>query len=86
MKVTTPQPLEPQKLNQMEIKRAIQVSKAAEKFWILIIVAAIVVTVWQISEYGWEQQKQTLVLPAIAILWYFFRRYFRKKLERSESN
>tara|TARA_Y100000385_G_C12986603_1_gene590919 strand:- start:484 stop:696 length:213 start_codon:yes stop_codon:yes gene_type:complete len=70
----------------MEMKRAIQVSKAAEKFWILIIVASILATVWQISEYGWEQQKQIIVLPVIAILWYGLRRFVRKKMERSESN
>lgn len=70
----------------MEINRAIQVSKAAEKFWILIVAASIGVTVWLLVEYGWEQQKQTLVLPGIAIAWYSFRRYFRKKLERDLAN
>ncbi len=70
----------------MEINRAIQVSKAAEKFWILIVAASIGVTVWLLIEYGWEQQKQTLVLPGIAIAWYSFRRYFRKKLERDLAN
>ncbi len=66
----------------MDINRAIQVSKAAEKFWILIVAATIGVTIWYIVQYGWEHQKQTLVLPAIAIAWYAFRRFFRKKLER----
>ena len=56
----------------MDINRAIQVSKAAEKFWILIVAATIGVTIWYIVQYGWEQQKQTLVLPAIAIAWYAF--------------
>jgi len=70
----------------MEINRAIQVSKAAEKFWILIVAASIGVTVWLLIEYGWEQQKQTLVLPGIAIAWYSFRRYFRQKLERDLAN
>lgn len=70
----------------MEINRAIQVSKAAEKFWILVVAASIGVTIWLLIEYGWEQQKQTLVLPGIAIAWYSFRRYFRKKLERDLSN
>ena len=70
----------------MDINRAIQVSKAAEKFWILIVAASIGVTIWYLVEYGWEQQKQTIILPGIAIAWYSLRRYFRKKLERDLSN
>tara|TARA_B110000285_G_scaffold233539_1_gene307640 strand:+ start:9855 stop:10082 length:228 start_codon:yes stop_codon:yes gene_type:complete len=70
----------------MDINRAIQVSKAAEKFWILIVVASVGVSIWYLVEYGWDQQKQTLVLPGIAIAWYSFRRYFRKKLERDLDN
>ncbi|MDA1335574.1 MAG: hypothetical protein O2818_01675 [Bacteroidetes bacterium] len=34
---------------------------------------------------GWEQQKQTVVLPLLAAAWYGFRRFFRKKLERGSA-
>ncbi|MDE0871876.1 MAG: hypothetical protein OSA37_08160 [Flavobacteriales bacterium] len=66
----------------MDLQRMIRVNKAAEKFWLIVIFATIAATIYYIQRDGWDGQKQTIVLPFIAIAWYSFRRFFRKKMER----
>jgi cbb3-type cytochrome oxidase subunit 3 len=59
-----------------------RINKTAEKFWLIVIIICVCTTVWFIVQDGWEERKQLAVLPLIAIAWYGFRRYFRKKMER----
>ena len=59
-----------------------RINKTAEKFWLVIIIICTIATIWFIVEDGWQERKQMVVLPFIAIAWYGFRRYFRKKMER----
>lgn len=66
----------------MDPDQIIRINKMAERFWLAIIIACCVATGYFIWKDGWAQQKQTLVLPALAIAWYGFRRFFRKRLER----
>ena len=65
----------------MDPQQIIRINKTAERFWLLVIACCIGATTYFIWKDGWEQQKQTLVLPALAIAWYGFRLFFRKKLE-----
>lgn len=66
----------------MDTNQIIRVNKLAEKFWVVVVLGCLGATIWFIARDGWEQQKQTLVLPAIALAWLGFRRFFRKKLEK----
>lgn len=66
----------------MNTNQIIRVNKMAEKFWVIVVLGCLVATIWLIVRDGWEQQKQALVLPAIALAWLGFRRFFRKKLEK----
>ena len=66
----------------MDQETLIRINKAAEKFWLAVIIACTVATTWYIVQDGWEERKQLVVLPLIALAWYGFRRYFRKKMER----
>jgi len=70
----------------MNPDQIVRVNKMAERFWLLIILACCVATAYFIWRDGWDQQKQTLVLPALAASWYGFRRFFRKRFERGNGN
>ena len=52
------------------------VNRMAERFWIGIIVCCVAASGYFIWKDGWAQQKQSLVLPALATAWYGFRRFF----------
>ena len=65
----------------MNPDQIVRINKMAERFWLLIILACCAATAYFIWRDGWDQQKQTLVLPALAASWYAFRRFFRKRLE-----
>lgn len=57
------------------------VHKAAEKFWLGIAVTAVIASAYFIWK-GGVAEKKYLVLPAIAVVWYLFRRMFRRRLEK----
>lgn len=67
----------------MDSDRIVKVNKAAEKFWLVAVIAAAVMAIHAIVTEGWDEGKQMLVIPAIAGLWYGFRRSFRKRMERN---
>jgi hypothetical protein len=62
----------------------IRASKRAEWFWLAAIAIACLVTAEAIYSEGWEQKKTMLLIPAIAGVWYGFRRSFRKRMERHQ--
>lgn len=66
----------------MEPKRVLQVTRAAEKFWLASSIIATIVTVVIIYSEGWEQNKMLPLVPALAWLWYIVRSGFRKRLQR----
>ena len=49
-----------------------RINKTAEKFWLVIIIICTIATIWFIVEDGWQERKQMVVLPFIAIAWYGF--------------
>lgn len=65
----------------MDTERAVKVSKAAEKFWLLAIAISGVAAAHAIITDGWDQGKKTLIVCGLAALWYGFRRSFRKRME-----
>jgi hypothetical protein len=68
-------------LSDMEPKRVLQVTRAAEKFWLASSIIVTSVSLWIIYSEGWEKNKMLPLVPALAWLWYFVRRGFRKRLQ-----
>ena len=69
-------------MNEEQLHR---INRMAERFWIGIIVCCVAATGYFLWKGGWAQQKQSLVLPALAAAWYGFRRFFRQRLERGSN-
>ena len=69
-------------LRDMESKRVLQVTRAAEKFWLASSTIVTGVSLWIIYSEGWENNKMLPLVPALAWLWYFVRRGFRKRLQK----
>lgn len=69
-------------LREMEPKRVLQVTRAAEKFWLAASIIATIVVIVLIYSEGWDQNQFLPVIPALAWLWYFVRRGFRKRLQQ----
>ena len=69
-------------LRDMEPKRVLQVTRAAEKFWLVSSIIVTGVSLWIILSEGWENNQMLPLVPALAWLWYFVRRGFRKRLQK----
>lgn len=69
-------------LSDMEPKRVLQVTRAAEKFWLASSTIVTGVSLWIIFNEGWENNQMLPLVPALAWLWYFVRRGFRKRLQK----
>jgi hypothetical protein len=65
----------------MEPKRILQVTRAAEKFWLASSIIVTIVSLWIIYSEGWGENKMLPLVPVLAWLWYFVRRGFRKRLQ-----
>ena len=68
-------------MNEEQLHR---VNRMAERFWIGIIVYRVAASGISFGRMV-GQQKQSLVLPALAAAWYGFRRFFRQRLERGSN-
>jgi hypothetical protein len=66
----------------MNQDKILKVTKAAEKFWLVVAILAAMVTAWIIYTEGFEENLFLPLIPALAGLWYVIRRIFRKRLER----
>ncbi|PCJ80705.1 MAG: hypothetical protein COA49_07700 [Bacteroidetes bacterium] len=66
----------------MEPKRVIQVTRAAEMFWLVASIVATGGTAFLMYTEGIESNKFLPLIPILSWLWYFVRRAFRKRLER----
>ena len=51
--------------------------------WLVIGVIALGVAIFEINTLGFDQGKVYLLLPAIAVVWFGFRRAMRKRMERN---
>jgi hypothetical protein len=65
----------------MNPEQLLKVHRTSEKLWLGISVAAVILSGYFIWRDGLESSKY-LWLPGIAIVYYFFRRHFRKRMER----
>ena len=62
----------------------IRAHRIAEWFWLAAIAVALVAAVHAIYTDGWEAGRSVLLIPAVASVWYGFRRRFRKRLEKQQ--
>ena len=69
----------------MEEDRFIRVSKTAERFWLVAIAVSAGLAAYAIETEGWDAQGEMVLIPALAGVWYAFRRTFRKRMERNRS-
>lgn len=73
-------------LREMEPKRVLQVTRAAEMFWLVASIFATVGTVVLMYTEGIESNKFLPLIPVLSWLWYYVRRTFRKRLESAEDS
>lgn len=66
----------------MDPRRTLKVHKAAEKFWLGIVIATTVITAYWWYTDGFEERKFAPVMPVLALLWFLLRRGVRKRIER----
>lgn len=66
----------------MDINRIVKVHKTVERFWLIILVISIGITVYWWFNGEMEEHKFAPILPLIALVWYLVRRFMRKRLER----
>ena len=66
----------------MDKERILNVTRAAEKFWLVATILISIVAGYIIYTEGYEENKFLPLIPALAGLWYAIRRTFRKRLER----
>lgn len=67
-------------------QKFIRLSIWVERFWLIAFAAGIIFSGYRLSQGGWSQEKTTLALPAIAGVWWYFRRSFRRRLARSQND
>lgn len=58
-----------------------KITRFMEHFWLAVAIGTLVAAVWVIVADGFEQGKQWLMFPAVALGMFVFRRFTRKKLE-----
>ncbi|MCH2198332.1 MAG: hypothetical protein MK081_06085 [Flavobacteriales bacterium] len=60
-----------------------RIHKIAEVFWLIVVIVTFAITAywWYTGELA--ERKVGLIMPAIALLWYFLRRNVRRRLERT---
>ena len=66
----------------MDKERIINVTRTAEKFWLVATSVLSILVVYIIYNEGFEENTFLLLIPALAGFWYIIRRTFRKRLER----
>lgn len=62
----------------------IRAHRIAERFWLAAIAVALIAALHAIYTDGWEAGRSVLIIPAVASVWYGFRRRFRKRLEKQQ--
>lgn len=58
-------------------------NKLVIHFWLAVTIASLIYALVMINNQGWDAASQNLVIPAIAFMWYMFRRSMQKRLERN---
>jgi fatty acid desaturase len=58
-----------------------KLNRFMEHFWLAVAIGTAIAAMWVIVTEGFEQGKQWLIFPAIALAMFIFRRITRKKLE-----
>ena len=66
----------------MDKERILNVTRAAEKFWLVVTLLISIIASYIIYTEGYEKNKFLPLIPTLAGIWYVIRRTFRKRLER----
>ena len=57
-----------------------------EQFWLVFAIASFLYACYMVYLNGAEQEGKNFIIPIIAIVWWYFRRFMRKRLERNMQN
>ncbi len=71
--------------NKINPERMGKVYKFLEVFWLSVAVVSLGLSIYIVSENGFENSKFYLILPVIAIVIWMMRRRLRKSYERMQS-
>lgn len=55
-----------------------------EYFWLAVAIGTAGAAAWAVHTYGWQQGRQWLWFPAIALAMFLFRRFTSRRLEAME--
>jgi hypothetical protein len=61
-----------------------KIARFMEHFWLAVAIGTALAAAWVFYTEGFEQGRQWLIFPAIALAMFFFRRFTRRKLEAME--
>jgi hypothetical protein len=61
-----------------------RLNRFMEHFWLAVAIGTALAAIWVIAADGFEQGRQWLFFPAIALSMFLFRRLTRRKLERMD--
>jgi hypothetical protein len=59
-----------------------KLNRGLEHFWLAAAIGTTIYAIWAVYQEGWETGRVNFFIPAIALMWYFFRRGMRKRMER----
>jgi len=66
----------------MHKERILNVTRAAEMFWLVATIIISLFVGFVIYREGYEENKFLPLIPLLSVVWYVIRRTFRKRLER----
>jgi hypothetical protein len=59
-----------------------KVNRFFENFWLLFSILTLLYACYETFRLGWSDGGRNFVVPALAFLWWFFRRLMARKLEK----
>ncbi len=70
----------------MSQRNNLNVHLIAERFWLGVVVVSTLITLWWWYNDELADREFAPFLPAIALVWYLFRRYLRKRIEKNSDD
>ncbi len=58
-----------------------QLNKFFIRFWFTFAVASFIYACYMVWKNGWQEGSNNFVIPAIALIWWGFRKFMTKRLE-----
>ncbi|MFN0032508.1 MAG: hypothetical protein ACKVOR_10135 [Flavobacteriales bacterium] len=60
-----------------------QLNKFFVNFWLTFAIASFIYASYMVWKMGWHDAANNFVIPGIALLWWYFRRYMTQRMERN---